>query len=187
MSKAQLTASEDAREVLARRAVLPGRFQPVHYGHVEVIKWSLQRVEELIVVIGSAQESHTLKNPFTAGERMLMLRAVIREYRLPIDRIYLVPVPDIATNSLWVQYLRMLLPPFDAAISRNPLVVRLFEEAGVTVFKPPRYSRVEYSGTKIRELMVNGGPWERLVPPSVASLIKDFDGINRLRAVAQKD
>ena len=75
-----------------RRAVLPGRFQPVHKGHIEVIKWALERVDELIIVIGSAQESHTFENPFTAGERMLMIREALREINVDFSRIYIVPV-----------------------------------------------------------------------------------------------
>ncbi len=170
-----------------RRAVLPGRFQPVHKGHIEVIKWALGRIDELIIVIGSAQESHTFENPFTAGERMLMIREALREINVDFSRIYIVPVPDIQVNSIWVSYLRSLLPPFDTGISRNPLVVRLFREAGLRVLKPPVYSRSEYSGTRIRELMLAGKPWEEYVPKSVASIIKSLDGISRLREVVKKE
>lgn len=52
------------------RGIYPGRFQPFHLGHLEVLKWGLNKVDELIVLVGSAQESHTLTNPFTAGERI---------------------------------------------------------------------------------------------------------------------
>ncbi|MBP1357507.1 MAG: adenylyltransferase/cytidyltransferase family protein, partial [Sulfolobus sp.] len=41
------------------RGLYPGRFQPFHLGHLSVIKWALERVNELIILIGSAQESHT--------------------------------------------------------------------------------------------------------------------------------
>jgi nicotinamide-nucleotide adenylyltransferase len=55
------------------RGVFPGRFQPFHLGHLEIVKWALEKVDELIIVIGTAQESHTIVNPFTAGERMIMI------------------------------------------------------------------------------------------------------------------
>jgi Nicotinamide mononucleotide adenylyltransferase len=67
-----------------------------------VVKWTLQRVDELIIVIGSAQESHTLSNPFTAGERMEMIRRALEGSNIDLSLIYFVPVPDILMNSVWV-------------------------------------------------------------------------------------
>ena len=57
----------------SKRGLLIGRMQPVHNGHIDIIKETLKEVDELIIGIGSAQLSHTLKDPFTAGERLLML------------------------------------------------------------------------------------------------------------------
>ena len=53
-----------------KRGLLIGRMQPVHNGHIEIIKQILEEVDEIIIGIGSAQLSHELKNPFTAGERL---------------------------------------------------------------------------------------------------------------------
>ena len=178
---------KDTATIKPERAVLPGRFQPVHKGHVEVIKWALERVDELIIVIGSAQESHTLENPFTAGERMLMIKEALKEIGVDFSKVYIVPIPDIQVNSIWVSYLRSLLPPFSIGISRNPLVVRLFREAGLKVLEPPVYSRDEYSGTRIRELMLKGESWEQYVPRSVANIIKSLDGVSRLREIAKRE
>jgi len=62
-----------------RRAFFIGRFQPFHLGHMEVLRKILKEVEELIVGVGSAQESHTIENPFTAGERILMVSRALDE------------------------------------------------------------------------------------------------------------
>ncbi|MEM3596417.1 MAG: adenylyltransferase/cytidyltransferase family protein, partial [Candidatus Bathyarchaeia archaeon] len=51
-----------------------GRFQPFHLGHLEVVRSILNRADELIIAIGSSQYSHTRRNPFTAGERVTMIR-----------------------------------------------------------------------------------------------------------------
>ncbi|MEM2966110.1 MAG: adenylyltransferase/cytidyltransferase family protein, partial [Candidatus Nitrosocaldaceae archaeon] len=51
-----------------------GRFQPFHNGHLEAIRFALKQVEILWIVIGSAQRSHEQRNPFTAGERLSMIR-----------------------------------------------------------------------------------------------------------------
>ena len=49
--------------VILMRGLLVGRMQPVHDGHLEVIKRILEDVNEVIIGIGSAQLSHTIKDP----------------------------------------------------------------------------------------------------------------------------
>ncbi|ALL00530.1 nicotinamide-nucleotide adenylyltransferase [Pyrodictium delaneyi] len=170
------------------RGVFVGRFQPPHWGHIEVIKWCLDRVDELIIVVGSAQESHTLKNPFTAGERIEMLLLGLRDAAVDTSRVMIVPVPDIAMNHVWPRYLEMLLPRFHVVFSRNPLVTRLFTEYGYRVESPPAFSRGEYSATRIRSLMLRGDEsWKRLVPPSVARFIEEIKGVERLVTISGRD
>ncbi|MCD6340506.1 MAG: adenylyltransferase/cytidyltransferase family protein, partial [Desulfurococcales archaeon] len=70
------------------RALFPGRFQPIHWGHVSVIKWALSKVDELIIGVGTAQESHTIVNPFTAGERVVMIRLALEEAGVDLRRVY---------------------------------------------------------------------------------------------------
>lgn len=160
----------------------------MHLGHVEVIKWVLDRVDELIVAVGTAQESHTVVNPFTAGERVVMLRLAIEEFGLDMRRIYIIPVPDILMNSVWVAYLQLYVPKFKYGVARNPLVVRLFKEAGYEVLLPPPYERDRYSSTKIRKMMISGdASWRKLVPSSVARFIDEIDGERRLREVLGSD
>lgn len=55
------------------RGILIGRMQPVHNGHMQIIDKILDEVDEIIIGIGSAQLSHEIKDPFTAGERILMM------------------------------------------------------------------------------------------------------------------
>ncbi|MEL9929839.1 MAG: nicotinamide-nucleotide adenylyltransferase [Sulfolobales archaeon] len=170
------------------RGVFPGRFQPFHYGHLEIIKWSLEKVDELIIVIGTAQESHTIVNPFTAGERILMIRESLKEEKIDLSRIYIIPLPDVLMNSAWVQYMRIFTPPFNYGISRNPLVIRLFKEAGYEVLIPPAYKRDFYSSTKIRMLMIAGDrSWRDRVPPAVSRIIDEIKGVERIKEVSGAD
>ncbi|MCK5309571.1 MAG: adenylyltransferase/cytidyltransferase family protein, partial [Thermoplasmata archaeon] len=53
------------------RGLIIGRFQPFHKGHFEVLKEIAGQVDKLIIGIGSADESYTFEDPFTAGERHL--------------------------------------------------------------------------------------------------------------------
>lgn len=171
-----------------RRIVFPGRFQPLHNGHLYAIKWLLERYEEVIIIIGSAQKSHSPENPFTAGERMLMLKEALKETGEELSRVYLVPVPDIEYNSLWVRYIETLVPPFMYAASRNPLVKLLFLESGYEVIEPPVLNRRELSGKYIRRLMLKGeDSWKDFVPKSVVRIIEEVRGIDRLRTVVGTD
>ncbi|HDD36251.1 MAG: nicotinamide-nucleotide adenylyltransferase [Archaeoglobaceae archaeon] len=168
------------------RAFFIGRFQPYHLGHHEVIKNILNEVDELIIGIGSAQESHSLENPFTAGERVWMISKALDELKIE-KKIYIIPLEDIKRNSLWVAHVKEMVPPFDVVYSNNPLVKRLFKEAGVEVRGTHLYNRVEYQGTEIRKKMINGENWKKYVPKAVVEVIETIDGINRIKEIISKD
>ena len=80
-----------------------------------------------------------------------------------------------------------MTPPFDLCYSSNPLVVQLFNEAGIKVQSPAMYERETLSGTEIRKRMLNGEPWKNLVPPTVVQVLKEIDGVERLCQISQKD
>ena len=57
-----------------------GRFQPCHAAHMETIKLAAQLAKQVIIVIGSAEQPRTFKNPWTFAERRDMLISPIRRY-----------------------------------------------------------------------------------------------------------
>ncbi|MDK2795707.1 MAG: nicotinamide-nucleotide adenylyltransferase [Archaeoglobaceae archaeon] len=168
------------------RGLFIGRFQPYHLGHHEVVKRILNEVDELIIGIGSAQESHTLENPFTAGERIMMISRAIEELKTN-KKVYIIPLEDIYRNSLWVSHVYSMTPHFDVVYTNNPLVHRLFAEANFKVVKTGLVNRQEYHGTEIRRKMLEGEDWESFVPKSVAEVIKEIRGIERIREIAGRD
>lgn len=168
--------------------MFPGRFQPIHLGHIEVIKRTLEKFDEIIIVIGSSQESHTIMNPFSAGERIEMIRKALIEFNIPLERVYTIPVPDILMNSVWPYHVRSYTPRFESVVARNPLVVRLFREAGYEVLVPPAFNRYVYNSTNIRALMISGDEsWKERVPKSVYEFIKEIEGDERLKTIAGVD
>ncbi len=167
------------------RALVIGRFQPFHKGHMEVVKYIISKYEAVIIGIGSAQYSHTLDNPFTAGERHLMISRSLEAEG--IHNYYLVPIEDLHRNAIWVAHVEAIAPPFDVVFANNPLTKRLFKEKGYKVEVPPFYDRRKYSGREIRRRIILGKPWEHLVPEPVAETIKEIDGISRLRELALSD
>jgi nicotinamide-nucleotide adenylyltransferase len=172
---------------MVERGLLVGRFQPFHLGHLGAVRDILKEVDELVIAIGSAQYSHDLKNPFTAGERLAMIRKALQEDKVDDRQVWIVPVPDVHLHMMWVSALKGYVPRFDVVYSNEPLTCRLFIEAEYKV-KPIRFHKRElYSSTKIRGKMLNGGDWEKLVPKSVAAFLKEIDGVNRLRDLAKND
>jgi len=172
---------------MVNRGVYVGRFQPFHLGHLNVIRDILKEVEEIVIVIGSAQYSHLVNNPFTAGERLVMTCRALDEARIDRRRTWIVPVPDVHLHMMWVAAVKGYTPHFDVAYSNEPLTRRLFKEAGYPVKSIRFFDRKLYSSTQIREKMLNGDEWEQLVPKSVVKFIKEIDGINRLRDLAKTD
>jgi nicotinamide-nucleotide adenylyltransferase len=167
-----------------RRGFYVGRFQPYHDGHHYVVKQIAEQVDELVIAVGSADDSHERSNPFTAGERVMMITRALAD----LDLItYVVPIEDVDRNAVWVGHVRSMCPRFDVAYSNNPLVVRLFREAGVAVRQLPMHNRDVLEGTEIRERMVDGGDWEALVPDAVAGVIEEVDGLDRVQQVAASD
>ena len=171
----------------SKRGLLIGRMQPVHNGHIDIIKETLNEVDEIIIGIGSAQLSHTLKDPFTAGERLQMMSQSLVDENIPPKSYYIIPMEDIQMNAVWVSHVKMITPPFSKVYSGNPLVKRLFKEEGYDVKAPHLYNHEELSGTSIRNKILNDEKWEHLVPKSTVDLIDEIDGINRLKELAEKE
>ena len=172
---------------MVKRGLFVGRFQPFHLGHLAAIKDVLKEVDELVIVIGSAQYSHNLNNPFTAGERLIMVRKALEEAGMDYSRVWVVPVPDVHLHMMWVSAVEGYTPSFDVVYSNEPLARRLFIEAKYRVKAVRFHERKLYSSTEIRERMLKGESWEKLVPKGVAAFIKEIDGVNRLRDLTKSD
>jgi nicotinamide-nucleotide adenylyltransferase len=173
--------------IVVNRGLYVGRFQPFHLGHLGAIKAVLKEVDELVIVIGSAQYSHNINNPFTAGERLVMIRRALQEAKVDYSKLWIVPVPDVHLHMLWVSAVEGYTPKFNVCYSNEPLTQRLFMEAGYPVKSIPLFDRKLYMSTIVREKMLKGDSWTELVPKSVADFINEIDGVNRLRDLARTE
>jgi len=172
---------------MVKRGLCVGRFQPIHKGHVKAIKDILKKVDELIIVVGSAQYSHRADNPFTVGERITMIRKALEGEGIPLARCWIIPVPDVHIHMMWVAEVVGYTPKFDIVFTNEPLTRRLFIEAGFKVEPVPFYKRKIYSATEIRERMLNDKSWEELVPEGAAQFIKEIRGTQRIQDLAKTD
>lgn len=161
--------------------------QPVHNGHMQVINKILEEVDEIIIGIGSAQLSHEQKDPFTAGERIVMISQALAEAEVDPSRYYIIPMQDINFNAIWVSHVRMMTPPFSIVYSGNSLVKQLFSEEGFEVRQPPLYDRMHLSGTEVRRRIVNDEDWQELVPDAAAEFISEIRGDERIKNLSVKE
>jgi nicotinamide-nucleotide adenylyltransferase len=172
---------------MLNRGLYVGRFQPFHNGHLDAIKFALTKVDELVIVIGSAQYSHNQTDPFTAGERLIMVRQALQKAGVDYSKLWIVPVPDVHLHMLWVSAVEGYTPKFSILYSNEPLTRRLFMEAGYEVNSIPLFDRNIYNSTYVRKKIVADDSWTNLVPEIVAKFILEIDGVNRLRDLAKSD
>jgi nicotinamide-nucleotide adenylyltransferase len=168
---------------------MTGRFQPFHSGHLALAKQILKECDELVIVIGSAQFNFIDKDPFTAGERALMIHEALKEAKIDLSKCYVIPVANDENNARWIAYLRSMAPPFDFLYSGNDFVKHLVlsQDRNIAVKNPRFAKKEEYNGTNIRRLMLAGSKWKQLVPPAVARVIKQVNGIERMKVLAGSD
>lgn len=169
------------------RGILIGRMQPVHNGHMQVIDKILEEVDEIIIGIGSAQLSHELKDPFTAGERIVMISQALSDAGIDSSRYYIIPMQDINFNAIWVSHVKMLTPPFSIVYSGNPLVKQLFMEEGFEVRQPPLYDRLHLSGSEVRRRILADENWKELVPDATVDVLDEINGIERIKNLSIKE
>ncbi len=170
-----------------RVGLLVGRFQPFHNGHLAAVKYALKRVQYLYVVVGSAQRSHERDNPFTAGERIRMIKSALDGNGVDPAKWMAIPIADADSHSLWVSTVKSMVPKFDTVFTNDALTYSLFMDEGIGVTAVPYLDRKKYSATNVRDRILERRDWEALVPPQVAKLVRRFGGVERVRALMRKD
>ena len=135
-----------------------GRFQPIHIGHTSIINTMLDECETVIIAVGSAQASGTVKNPFNFNMRKRLIEEI---YELHLDRIKVVPINDrehYSDDSSWGDYL--LKNVYDYCCLRPDVIYEGYEqershwydECDINVVT---FSRIEIpiSGTVLRSML----------------------------------
>ncbi|MCD6557908.1 MAG: adenylyltransferase/cytidyltransferase family protein [Candidatus Aenigmarchaeota archaeon] len=144
-----------------------GRFQPFHRGHKHAIEKLQKRYEKVNIVI-SGPKKLDKKNPFSFALRRKMIVSSLKHKNY---KIFI--VPDVDSDTEWTKTI-MKKMNFDVVVTGSSWVKRCF--VGIKPVKRPDFlERRKYNATRIRRLMRRGKPWKRLVPRSVASMIKVED------------
>ena len=164
------------------KALFIGRFQPFHKGHLMVLQSISSKYDEIIIGIGSSQYRDVIDNPFSEDERKRMMEESLDGEG--INNFKVVSIPDIHNPPKWVSHVLSIISDFDVVISNNSFTKQLFSEKGYSVEETSHFKREKYSGKEIRRRMINNEKWEDLVPETVVKIIKDINGVQRLKKLS---
>ncbi len=169
------------------RGLMMGRFQPFHLGHLDLVTQILRECDEVIITITSSQFNYLERDPFTAGERIEMIRNSIKESNLDLTKCIILAIENQFNIATWPSYLESTLPHFEKVYSGNDYVQMLLKNSNIEVTKPAFLDRKKYRATKIRSMIISGEHWEHLVPSAVSEFIKKINGKNRLEIINKSD
>ncbi len=141
-----------------------GRFQPLHRGHLSCLEHIRKHAEEVIIGIGSAQYSRDERNPLTFAERRDVMQHALDRGNLGFKNVFFVPIPDIHNEHMWMQNVKLLLGAEIVINSNNDWVRGLATVAGIRVAEKLAFEVATYNGSRVRDLVREGGQWQALVP-----------------------
>ncbi|MBD3256253.1 MAG: nicotinamide-nucleotide adenylyltransferase [Candidatus Lokiarchaeota archaeon] len=177
--------SQKNKEEKKNIALFIGRFNPLHHGHIYVMKNILDDFQVLKIGIGSAQLDHTKNDPFTGDERKKFIEAALKKRGYSSKRYEIHKIPDIFNADKWVNHVVSIVGDFDVVFSNSDWVRKLFENADYEVGRKIVIFKKKFSGSRIRELIRNDKKeWRNLVPNEVIDLMKEYDGIERINTLA---
>lgn len=163
-------------------ALFIGRFQPLHHGHVHVIKTILKTHGKIIIGIGSSQLSNIKNDPFTSTERKQFIEAMLKKRNIEPKRYEIVEIPDVFDAKKWVNHVVSIVGEFNIVFSNSDWVRNLFLNNGYVLGKKVEIFKKKYNSTNVRKFISKSDKkWTALVPKEVVVLINDFKGIERIK------
>ncbi len=156
-------------------AICPGSYDPVTYGHVDIIRRAAEIFDR--VVVGVVRDPAHKATMFTVEERVAFLEEALTESRVAnveVD-VFAELVVEFARKhgaKTMVKGLRVI-SDFEWEFQMNHLNRTLAPDIETLyVMASPQYSFVSSSGVK--EIASFGGAVDELVPPAVAQRFRDL-------------
>lgn len=172
--------------------VFIGRFQPPHLGHLAVIREALNQARQVIVLVGSAWQARSLRNPWRFDERQAMIRSGFDD--ADNQRLEITPLLDALYNDdVWVRdvqrKVRDLAAPANIRLPRIGLIGASRGQSSYYLSLFPQWESVSVpliegiSASQIRERLfrspsasddyLSTGAYHDL-PPGVVSRVSEF-------------
>jgi pantetheine-phosphate adenylyltransferase len=152
-----------------RRAVCPGSFDPITYGHLDIIERASHHFDEVIVAV---LENRTKSSLFTVDERISMITEVTKKFsNVRVDSWSGLLVDYCKSNSVQsiVKGLRAV-SDFDYELQMAQ--VNLQGSGVETMFMATSPTHSFLSSSLVKELAYYGGDVSSMVPPSINEALK---------------
>lgn len=161
-----------------------GRFQTFHKGHEKLVDTGLLLCDRLLILIGSAQECGTERNPLNINTRTKMLREIYGDS----PNIMIYGLSDMTNeNDICPEWGRYLLDNVDRYIYKNPDVMiygndesrsQWFDKKDLKNTTELIINRAELpiSATMLRQLMLedNRKEWMKWVNPRLHKMYDEL-------------
>jgi len=154
-------------------ALIVGRFQPFHKGHLFLIKKALEKAEKIIIGIGSTNVSDE-NNPIDFETRKKIIKAVAYKENFENRLIKIVPLDDFFNDKKWLGNVKKQIGDFNLAVGNNDWTNNILEKAGYKVLKVDYYKRSLYEGWRIRKLIKEGKKWQNRVPAYIVKWLNGY-------------
>lgn len=169
--KTDLRDPDDFRQ----EGIIPGRFQPFHYGHKKMIDRYKDIFDHLLVGIGLSRRPNS-NDPLHFYERKKILE---EEYKN--DQVSIFPVDDQGDKEKWIKEVEVSLgldsekKELYTVVTGNDHTRECFEDQDYWVEfleEEDQYFPELIKGHKIRDLITEGEDWwETLVPESTLNVL----------------
>lgn len=125
--------------------LIMGRFQPIHNGHLHLIKKLTDECEELIIAVLVHSGSREI-NPLTYSERKDMIDAVMKSENILNYSVY--PFPEQSSYTDYADYVNRMLPRFDLIVTADENMKKTFAMSGFKVRKEKKYQDLDSVGIR---------------------------------------
>ena len=159
--------------------LLIGRFQPFHLGHLDAVLFALARIDQLSICIGSSNKHNEKRNPFSAAERREMILSSIESSIT--NRIKIFNIPDVDNHEKWTFEIDQIVPKYDVVFTNDEFTKTLFEKRQINVIQVILKDREKFSGTNIRQLILDGKNWQDFVPHGTQKVLDKINVVDRLK------
>ena len=154
-----------------RTAVYPGTFDPITYGHVDLIRRGLTIADRLTVAV---LENTVKRSLFTVEERVAQVRRAVKPYR----QVRVVPFDGLLVDFLKRVKARFIIRGLRAVSDfeyefQMALMNRRLDRKAETVFLMPAEPYTYLSSSIVKEIARFGGDTRGLVPPHVSVALRN--------------
>jgi len=156
---------------MSKKAIYPGTFDPLTFGHLDLIKRGLKVSDELIVAVAVSMDKAPL---FSLEERLKMLKEATKDLKRVTVESFEGLIIEYAKKkdvTMVIRGLRMI-SDFEYEF-QMALTNRKIEEGIETVFMMPNESYSYLSSKLIKEVARLGGDLKAFVPGFVEKRLKE--------------